>query len=92
MPVDNLTSNWAYMVIASLAWNFKAWYGLMVPQEKVGHEVIRMEFKKFFQNFIQIPCQIVKQSRRLVYRVLGYNEYTETFFRTFDVIRRLRFT
>lgn len=91
MPVDNLTSNWAYMVIASLAWNFKAWYGMIIPQKNVGQEVIRMEFKKFFQNFIQLPCQIVKTSRRLVCRVLGYNHYTETFFRTFDVIRRLRF-
>ncbi len=24
-PVDNLVSNWAYMVMASLAWSLKAW-------------------------------------------------------------------
>ena len=28
MPVDDLLSNWAYMVMASLAWNLKAWFGL----------------------------------------------------------------
>ncbi|MGH9198497.1 MAG: IS1380 family transposase, partial [Acidimicrobiia bacterium] len=27
MPSDGLVSNWAYMVIAALAWNLKAWYG-----------------------------------------------------------------
>ena len=28
MPVDDLVSNWAYMVMASLAWSLKAWSGL----------------------------------------------------------------
>ena len=28
MPVDDLLSNWAYMVMTSLAWNLKAWFGL----------------------------------------------------------------
>ena len=30
-PVDNLLSNWAYMVMASLAWNLKAWLALWTP-------------------------------------------------------------
>ena len=30
-PVDNLMSNWAYMVMASLAWNLKAWLALWTP-------------------------------------------------------------
>ena len=33
MPVDNLVSNWAYMVMASLAWTLKAWLALQLPQE-----------------------------------------------------------
>jgi hypothetical protein len=28
-PVDNLVSNWAYMVMASLAWSLKAWSALL---------------------------------------------------------------
>ena len=28
MPVDDLVSNWAYMVMASLAWSLKAWSGV----------------------------------------------------------------
>ena len=31
-PVDNLVSNWAYMVMASLAWSLKAWAALLVPR------------------------------------------------------------
>ena len=30
-PVDDLISNWAYMVMASLAWSLKAWAALLVP-------------------------------------------------------------
>ena len=33
-PLDNLESNWAYMVMASLAWNLKAWFGLDALPEK----------------------------------------------------------
>ncbi len=31
-PVDHLTSNWAYMVMASLAWTLKAWFALGLPE------------------------------------------------------------
>jgi len=88
-PVDNLTSNWAYMVVASLAWTFKAWYGLLVPDAKTSRAVVRMEYKKFLHHFIALPCQVIKAARRIVVRVLGYTRYLESFFETFDVIRRL---
>ena len=29
MPVDDLLSNWADMATSSLAWNLKAWFGLL---------------------------------------------------------------
>ena len=31
-PVDNLESNWAYMVMTALAWNLKAWLALRLPE------------------------------------------------------------
>jgi len=92
MPLDNLYSNWAYMVIATLAWTLKAWYGLLVPDETESRQVVRMEFKKFLHNFMLIPCQIVKKARRLVHRIVSYNHWLVTFFQTYDVIRWLRFT
>ena len=30
-PVDSLVSNWAYMVMTSLAWTLKAWSALLLP-------------------------------------------------------------
>ena len=91
MPTSELVSNWAYMVIATLAWSLKAWYGQLIPDQKESRKVLRMEFKKFLHNFVMIPCQILKSGRRLVYRILGYNENLTTFFRTYDVIRCLQF-
>ena len=91
MPVDNLLSNWAYMVIAALAWNMKAWYGLLTPNDAVGNQIIRMEFKRFVNTFINIPCIIVKTGRRIVYRLLGYNKYLKDFFNTFVSFKALKF-
>lgn len=89
MPVDDLVSNWAYMVIAALAWNMKAWYGLLTPNKMLGHQIIRMEFKRFINTFIKIPCLIIKTGRRIVYRLVGYNSAMKDFFRTFETIRSL---
>ncbi len=30
-PVDDLVSNWAYMVMASLSWSLRAWSALLTP-------------------------------------------------------------
>ena len=38
MPVDDLLSNWAYKVMSALAWNLKAWYGLLMPNRQVDLE------------------------------------------------------
>jgi len=94
-PVDSLISNWAYMVMTSLAWTLKAWSALLLPvsgrwQEKHQAErrtLLRMEFKTFVNAFMKIPCQIVHQSRRTIFRVLGWNPQLPVFFRLCDVLR-----
>jgi len=93
-PVDNLISNWAYMVMTSLAWTLKAWAGLLLPvsgrwQDKHDaqrRDLLRMEFKTFVNAFIKIPCQIVEQARRTVFRVLNWNPHLPTFFRLCTVL------
>jgi hypothetical protein len=92
MPSDGLVSNWAYMVIAALAWNLKAWYGLVTRSPHVRRQILCMEFKRFVITFVQIPCQIVVTGRRLVYRILGYRKELGEFFATFEYIKRLRLT
>jgi hypothetical protein len=83
MPVGDLVSNWAYMVMASLAWTLKAWLALGLPEtgrwkEKRRAEkqtVLRMEFKKFVNVLVRVPCRIVRTGRRIVYRLLAWNPW-----------------
>jgi hypothetical protein len=91
MLSDGLVSNWAYMVIAALPWNLKAWYGLVTLAPVVRRDILRMEFKRFLASYIRIPCQIVATGRRLVFRILTYSRHLDTFLETFDCIRKLKF-
>jgi len=92
MPVDNLLSNWAYMVMAALAWNLKAWFAMMVRSRDRRIELLRMEFRRFQNAMILLPAQIVIQGRKIIYRLLGYNSWLKDFFSAWELIRRLKFT
>jgi hypothetical protein len=89
MPVNDLLSNWAYMVMAALAWNLKSWYGLLMPNRERGLELVKMEFRRFLQAIMLIPCQIVRTARRVIYRVLGYHGWLADFFATWERLQRL---
>jgi hypothetical protein len=94
-PVDTLVSNWAYMVMASLAWSLKAWSALLVPvsprharkHEAEKRSLLRMEFATFRAAIIEMPCQIVKGGGRLVYRLLSWTPWQGVFLR---LVERLR--
>ena len=90
-PSNTLESNWAYRVIASLAWSLKAWLGLLQPRAAEGQALLRMEFKKFLQEVMLLPCQVVRAGRRLVYRLLQWNPWVAVLCRTVEALRRLRF-
>jgi hypothetical protein len=89
MPVNDLLSNWAYMVMAALAWNLKSWYGLLMPNRERGLELVKMEFRRFLNVIMLIPCQIVRTARRVIYRVLGYHGWLADFFATWERLQRL---
>jgi hypothetical protein len=89
VPVNDLVSNWAYMVMAALAWNLKAWYGLLVPNREQGIELVKMEFRRFLQAIILLPCQVVRTARRVIYRILGYTTWLKDFFATWERLQRL---
>lgn len=89
MPVNDLVSNWAYMVMAALAWNLKAWYGLLVPDRERGLELVRMEFRRFLHAIILLPVQIIRAGRKIVYRLLGYNGWLKDFFATWQRLQKL---
>jgi len=81
-PLSDLTSNWAYMVIASLAWNLKIWSALMIKpsgtakqqeeQATIKKKLIGMDFRTFRDRVLMVPAQIIRRSRTLVYRLLSY--------------------
>ena len=91
MPSSDLMSNWAYMVIASVAWNLKAWLAMMIQDKQASKETLGMEFKRFARSLLWIPCQVIRTGRRLVYRILSYNENLKVLLKTFEYIKRSKF-
>jgi hypothetical protein len=93
-PVNTLMANWAYMVIASLAWTLKAWFALMLPvtgRWRARHQaerqrVLRMEFRTFVQYLMLIPVQIVRAGRRLILRILSWRPGVPTLFRLTEAL------
>ena len=95
-PLDSLLSNWAYMVMASLAWSLKAWAALLLPEEgrwKEKHQeekskLLRMEFSTFRRALLCVPAQILRTGGRLIYRLLAWNGWQHVFFRLLDQLRQ----
>jgi hypothetical protein len=95
MPVGDLVSNWAYMVMASLAWTRKAWLALGLPQrgrwaqthQAQKESLLKMEFKKFLNVMMRLPCQVVRTGRRIVYRLLSWNPWQEVLLRGVEALR-----
>ena len=91
-PLNTLEANWAYMVIASLAWSLKAWFAMLTPvaprwrekHEQDRQRVLRMDFRSFVQRFVLVPAQILRTGRRLVYRFLAWRPDLSIFFRLLD--------
>jgi hypothetical protein len=89
LPVNTLESNWAYMVIAALAWTFKAWLALLQPKAEHRDTLLGMEFKQFLQVWLTLPCQILDRGRQFVFRLLSYNAWVPVLLATVDLLRNL---
>jgi len=96
-PVDNLLSNEAYMSMIALAWNLKAWLALRLPEtpgrdqrqrREQKQKLLKLEFRTFVNRWLRIPCQVVKTGRKLVCRLLAWNEWQDVFFRLAEQLRR----
>jgi hypothetical protein len=93
-PVNTLNANWAYMIMAALAWTLKAWFALLLPihpRWRDKHEgdriaVLRMDFRTFLNSVIRIPCQIIKTARQIVYRLLAWTPGEHLVFRLLDAV------
>lgn len=90
MPVDTLLSNWAYMVMMALAWNLKVWFGLLVSDQERSCEIVTMDYRRFQRWLIHLPAQIVKTSRRVEFRFVGYNGWMIALLDTWENLRAMR--
>ncbi|HZM74139.1 MAG TPA: hypothetical protein VFC19_00345 [Candidatus Limnocylindrales bacterium] len=90
-PVDDLLSNWAYMVIAALAWNIKSWYAMMMHRKPDRHAFIRMEFKQFLHTVIAIPAMTIVPARAIVIRLIAYTVNLDRLFTAWATTERVQF-
>jgi hypothetical protein len=90
MPSDTLLSNWAWLVIASLAWNLKAWLSLTLPNKQEARELGRMEFRRFLNSLVLVPCQVVKTARRVLLRILCFSRWAHVLLDGMHFFRRRR--
>jgi hypothetical protein len=91
-PVDDLHSNWAYMLIAALAWNIKSWHAMMMHRTDDRHRFIRMEFKRFLHTVIRIPAMVAVRARTIVVRLVAYTVNLDRFFSAWATTEHIRFS
>lgn len=91
-PLNTLEANWAYMVIASLAWTIKAWCALLLPVASRSRErdraeqlrLLHVDFRTFVQRVMLVPAQIIRSGRRLIFRLLAWRPDLPVLFRLLD--------
>jgi hypothetical protein len=91
VPLYDLVSNWAYMVMAALAWNIKSWFAMMLHRKIERMEYVKMEFRRFLHSMILIPCRVIRQARGITLRIVGYQPALDRFFSTWLTIERTGF-
>jgi hypothetical protein len=99
-PVHTLVSNWAYMVMTSLAWNLKAWLALwsmpsgtsdeQTTQRSEQQRVLRMEFKTFVNYLMRLPAIVTHTSRRVIVRFMSWSPLQPVLFRVLEAIGHRR--
>ena len=87
-PVDDLVSNWAYMVMGSLAWSLKAWIASAGPglapapsqQRRRGGRCCGWSSRRT-AGVHPDAVPAVRSGRRLIYRLLSWNPWQGVFLR-----------
>lgn len=92
VPLYDLTANWAYMVIAALAWNLKSWFAMMLHRRDDRREHINMEFRRFIHTIILIPAMVMRRARTITIRLIGWQPSLDRMFSAWRTIERTGFT
>ena len=91
VPLYDLVSNGAYMVIAALAWNLKSWFAMMMHRKSDRRAYIKMEFRRFINGIILIPAMITRRARAITIRLIGYTPAIDRLFSVWATTERTRF-
>jgi hypothetical protein len=91
VPLYDLVSNWAYMVIAALAWNLKSWWAMMLHHKTDRRAYIAMEFRRFIHAVIIIPAMVICRARSITIRIIGYHPSLGRLFSAWRTIERTSF-
>ena len=91
VPLYDLVSNWAYMVIATLAWNLKSWFALMMHRKQDRRDYLRMEFRRFLTSIILVPAMVIRRARGITVRIIGYTPSLDRLFSAWHTTERIRF-
>jgi hypothetical protein len=91
VPLYDLVSNWAYMVMAALAWNIKSWFAMMMHLKSDRRTYIGMEFRRFLHSVILIPCRVIRRARSITLRLIGYQPALDRLFTVWRTIERTEF-
>lgn len=95
-PLGDLVSNWAWMVMSTLAWSLKAWAALSLPRggrwrekhEEDRTRLLTMGFRSFVESMIRVPVQVILAARQIRVRLLAWNSEQRVFLRLADVVER----
>lgn len=95
-PLGDLVSNWAWMVMSTLAWSLKAWAALSLPRggrwrekhEEDRTRLLGMGFRNFVESMIRVPVQVIIAARQIRVRLLAWNSEQRLFLRLADVVER----
>ncbi len=95
-PLGDLVSNWAWMVMSTLAWSLKAWAALSLPRggrwrekhEEDRTRLLGMGFRNFVESMIRVPVQVSVAARQIRVRLLAWNSEQRLFLRLADVVER----
>lgn len=91
VPLYDLVSNWAYMVIAALAWNIKSWFAMTLHRKADRRDWIGMEFRRFCAQVVLVPAMVIPRARGITVRIIGYHPALDPFFSAWNTIERTRF-
>ena len=80
MPTGELLANWAFLLMAELAWNLKAWASLLLLPGETGV----WEWKRFRQAFVYVGAKVIRQARQVVEKISGAHRYAAQLLRAMN--------